>query len=389
MATSMHNLPVFFLLLFPLVTQLFSWKLDKFPNPNKDVNKCGRVGVKSWVCDPDEVLKKEEADTLEGWLMSIYHETDSGCGTSHKGKRGYEVGIAVVKSMELEEDENAAENAERFAKYLHDNWGIGKELCNDGGLIFLSVNDRQVYISTGQKTKERLTNEQINLIIENIRPFLRAKEYGKALEESLRQMKDVLEGRPLAWSYFNFGTLLFCSIFALAVGCIISSYYNQKKYKEFKRKLGRIDQEREDPKEYKALVCPICLEDFQPQIKVKLLMCGHKYCEPCLTEWLKTKTSCPICRQNVNRNSRDTEGEMHDGFMELSYRLSSLHNQYPHFITTETISHWLSPDFHGSFMNDMSSSRGVSVSSYDGSLGSSSDFGGGSSHDGGGSGGSW
>lgn len=377
------------LLLLFIIPQLLAWKASEFPNPNRDVESCGRGGVKSWICDPDIVLKKEEADILEEKLRNIHYETDSGCGGSFGRKSGYEIGVALVKNMDYSEGETSAESAQRFAKFLHNDWGVGKRECNDGAVIFLSVNDRQIYISTGQKTKERLVNKQINLIIEDIRPLLREEQYGKALERGINLMKDVLEGRPLSSSYFSFGAVVFWLIFALAVAGIISSYYNQKKYKEFERKLGRIDLERRN-QEYVGLLCPICLEDFTPQTKVKLLVCGHKYCERCLSEWLKTKTSCPICRQNVNRNTRDVRPEPQYGVVELMYRLTSLYNQYPYFVSHDTILEWLSPNFQGSFLEDMNQSdRSLLSSNYGRSFGSSSDFGGGSSTSGDGSGGSW
>ena len=36
------------------------WSLKKYPNPQKDIDKCGRGGKKSWVCDPDNILTPEE-----------------------------------------------------------------------------------------------------------------------------------------------------------------------------------------------------------------------------------------------------------------------------------------------------------------------------------------
>ena len=43
-----------------------SWTWVDFPNPQLDIQKCGNDGVKSWVCDPAELLTAQE-----GWLLSF------------------------------------------------------------------------------------------------------------------------------------------------------------------------------------------------------------------------------------------------------------------------------------------------------------------------------
>ena len=36
------------------------WNLKVYPNPQTDIDKCGRGGNKSWVCDPNNILTTEE-----------------------------------------------------------------------------------------------------------------------------------------------------------------------------------------------------------------------------------------------------------------------------------------------------------------------------------------
>eukprot|EP00002_Diphylleia_rotans_P011885 TRINITY_DN2338_c0_g1_i18.p1 TRINITY_DN2338_c0_g1~~TRINITY_DN2338_c0_g1_i18.p1 ORF type:complete len:316 (+),score=50.81 TRINITY_DN2338_c0_g1_i18:51-998(+) len=42
--------------------------------------------------------------------------------------------------------------------------------------------------------------------------------------------------------------------------------------------------------------CSLCLEKRKSSTSTP---CGHLYCWKCITEWCKTKTECPICRQKV------------------------------------------------------------------------------------------
>jgi hypothetical protein len=30
-----------------------------------------------------------------------------------------------------------------------------------------------------------------------------------------------------------------------------------------------------------------------------VLRCGHAFCDPCISQWLKTHTNCPICRKDL------------------------------------------------------------------------------------------
>ncbi|KAF8184833.1 hypothetical protein BJ912DRAFT_852939, partial [Pholiota molesta] len=47
--------------------------------------------------------------------------------------------------------------------------------------------------------------------------------------------------------------------------------------------------------------CPICLDDYAPTDPVqKLSNCSHWLHRECLTQWLQSATTCPVCRESVN-----------------------------------------------------------------------------------------
>lgn len=48
-----------------------------------------------------------------------------------------------MEAMQLEPGRDAPQQAQAFAKQLHDSWGVGRKACNDGVLLLLSVKDRQ------------------------------------------------------------------------------------------------------------------------------------------------------------------------------------------------------------------------------------------------------
>ena len=50
--------------------------------------------------------------------------------------------------------------------------------------------------------------------------------------------------------------------------------------------------------------CPICLEDIETNTKpnrrmVRIALCGHIFCHPCLTTWLAIHRTCPLCNQKL------------------------------------------------------------------------------------------
>ncbi|XP_073048257.1 putative RING-H2 finger protein ATL21A [Primulina eburnea] len=49
-----------------------------------------------------------------------------------------------------------------------------------------------------------------------------------------------------------------------------------------------------------STTCPICLEEYNPTETVKsIIQCGHCFHESCIDLWLRTHSSCPICRNDT------------------------------------------------------------------------------------------
>ena len=45
-----------------------------------------------------------------------------------------------------------------------------------------------------------------------------------------------------------------------------------------------------------GLICVICQEEYELQMKSKKLSCSHVFHKDCLAQWLKDHADCPICR---------------------------------------------------------------------------------------------
>jgi len=56
----------------------------------------------------------------------------------------------------------------------------------------------------------------------------------------------------------------------------------------------------EEVSEEDAPICSICMENYKPGTRIKHLPCNHEFHPDCITPWLETNNSCPICRQTFN-----------------------------------------------------------------------------------------
>lgn len=52
-------------------TKYRKWTPSTYPNPQKDVSLCGRNGVKSSICDPENILSIEAANMVDGLINEI------------------------------------------------------------------------------------------------------------------------------------------------------------------------------------------------------------------------------------------------------------------------------------------------------------------------------
>jgi hypothetical protein len=46
--------------------------------------------------------------------------------------------------------------------------------------------------------------------------------------------------------------------------------------------------------------CVICMSNFEPGTRVRMLPCFHSYCDDCITPWLHLRSTCPTCKVSIN-----------------------------------------------------------------------------------------
>jgi len=175
------------------------WKPSEIPNPQNDLlGKCQRKGMKSAVCDPDSILSMSERDEIDGMINFIAEGTNgfevASCGS---GFEGYQFAALVIEKMSggYYRFQDKATRAKHFAKDIHTSWGVGDAACENGVMLFFSIEDKQMYVSTGKGTKRILNDAVVRDILTSLRPLMRKEEYGKAMLVGVQRMGEVLSGK--------------------------------------------------------------------------------------------------------------------------------------------------------------------------------------------------
>jgi uncharacterized protein len=230
--------------------------VSSIPNPNTTPDLCGRKGVpKSAICDPQNLLDQESKDVIEGRINGISE---------------LQYGVAIISKMAINNDESIELASERYSRTLHDTWGVGDKDKQNGVLIFLSIEDRSVYISRGAGIQYQLTNDVLDATINGMKPYLRQSNYGRGIEFAILDIHNVITGnhreKPPDGEFSDL--IVYVPVLLSIVGII---YYiesrNKKKENELRRgqeALSRLVKEvgSMEQQKFSSSSCPICLEEF-------------------------------------------------------------------------------------------------------------------------------
>lgn len=153
---------IFFVLLF---SRAFSASAYYYPgNPQGFVN------------DFAEMLSPKAKQNLEARLVQFEKETSN------------EIAVITIKNLR-------GDTIENFTVTLFEKWGIGKKDKNNGILILISKEDREMRIEVGYGLEGTLTDAQSYWIIQNIMiPAFRAENYDKGVIEAVDKIIGVTKG---------------------------------------------------------------------------------------------------------------------------------------------------------------------------------------------------
>ncbi len=107
---------------------------------------------------------------------------------------GNEVSIVTISSL-------GSDTIENFAVNLYKDWGLGKKGVDNGALILVAIDDRQMRIEVGYGLEPTLTDITTSHIIsDTITPFFKNGDYAGGLSTGVDQIIAVLNGEVLSSS---------------------------------------------------------------------------------------------------------------------------------------------------------------------------------------------
>jgi len=271
------------------------------------------------LCDAAGVFKDGGDDVITK-LKSLENSASHECGSA--GKKGWQMAVGTMQGTRPAV--TSASDMELMTREVFNRWGIGNKECNDGILFLLSINDRKNHIKTGSGARAVLTDNHIKDILSSAKPLLRAGQYDKAIrkvvdrciDEALRQNQPpffyridaMLFGIPHL-AYTNWAlTCIVLFILGIALKAVWDDHRTAARKASFERKLRRLQGARDKLNkrgDVRDCPCPICLEDLPSGLEFsdgrldngcELLRCGHVFHQPCISHWLRSKQTCPVCR---------------------------------------------------------------------------------------------
>jgi len=106
-------------------------------------------------------------------------------------RKGAQIAVLLVNTVE-------PETIEQYGLRVVEAWKLGREKSDDGVLLLVAVQDRQMRIETGYGLEGALPDATARRIIdETIRPLFRQGDFGGGVNAGVQQIMKVVDGEPL------------------------------------------------------------------------------------------------------------------------------------------------------------------------------------------------
>ncbi len=177
------------------------------------------------VTDLTGTLTAEQQSTLEDKLAAF------------EARKGAQIAVLVVATTEPEE-------IEQYSFRVVERWKLGRQRVDDGALLIVAKNDRELRIEVGKGLEGALPDITANRIIsETIVPLFRQGDYYGGINAGVDQMIRIIDGEPLPspderWQGYSargishllpflfvavfFGSVVLRSLFGRGLGSLIA-----------------------------------------------------------------------------------------------------------------------------------------------------------------------
>ena len=137
----------------------------KYPEPSGFVN------------DFASIFTDDEKSQINDFVSNFEKETTA------------EIFVVTVNSLE-------GLSIEQYASELFNSWGLGKKDVNNGMLLLISIDDKELRISTGLGLEKAVTDDEAGKIINDvIVPYFKEGKFGQGVLEGVKTIaKEISAG---------------------------------------------------------------------------------------------------------------------------------------------------------------------------------------------------
>jgi uncharacterized protein len=126
------------------------------------------------------VLSAEQKTALENKLVSFEKETS------------HEIAVAIIKNL-------GGDTIENYAEELFKEWGIGKKNTDNGVLLLVAIEDREMRIEVGYGLEGALTDAETKWILDNsIAPFFKDGKYYEGIDAGVDKISEAIKGEVVS-----------------------------------------------------------------------------------------------------------------------------------------------------------------------------------------------
>lgn len=128
---------------------------------------------------------------LTGTLSAAQQQTLEDTLAAFEASKGSQIAVLIVPTTQ-------PETREQYAIRVFDAWKLGRKGVDDGALLLIAKNDRNVYIQTGYGLEGPLPDVTAHRIVEeDIIPRFKTGDYFGGIQAGITRMITVIDGEPL------------------------------------------------------------------------------------------------------------------------------------------------------------------------------------------------
>jgi uncharacterized protein len=128
---------------------------------------------------------------LAGLLSSAARERLDAKLRGLEARTGAQIAVLIIPSLE-------GESLEAYSVRVAQTWKLGRKGIDDGVLLFVAKNDRNMPIEVGYGLEPKLTDARSREILDDyVRPRFRANDFDGGIEAGVDAIAATIEGTPL------------------------------------------------------------------------------------------------------------------------------------------------------------------------------------------------